>query len=441
MIRKMIKKARILSALPFVRGVATFQIGGIVMMGIGLLSSVLYARLLGVSVFGLYAVISAFVGLLSILTSYGQETATATFLAEAMGRKDLVKARRVLRYYGQATLLSTAVFVLLFLLAPLIASQTQSNMYMGHYARILLINTLLQAPNVLLFMALQLQRHIKAITIIENTIDILQLALSLVLIWQGWGIWSVLIGTTAITALATPFLLMIYDKSAAEQGLPLVGEIVRGLFKKDTGEYFLQGFWIALDQNIGKNLYPNLFYLVLNATTSLQTVGVFRIGFRLATLPGTFIMPSITRMTTYAIPKIASIDRKNLLRACKKVIIGALGVSALATLGAALLVPPLIPFVYGTAFMNAIPTFLALLPINIIASTHVITVPLLRVYKRVWVISLTNIIGMMIGIASYYLLHIFLPTLASISFAIVLFHVNSLVLLPYLYLLLRKKNL
>lgn len=411
------------------------------MMGIGLLSSVLYARLLGVSVFGLYAVISAFVGLLSILTSYGQETATATFLAEAMGRKDLVKARRVLRYYGQATLLSTAVFVLLFLLAPLIASQTQSNMYMGHYARILLINTLLQAPNVLLFMALQLQRHIKAITIIENTIDILQLALSLVLIWQGWGIWSVLIGTTAITALATPFLLMIYDKSAAEQGLPLVGEIVRGLFKKDTGEYFLQGFWIALDQNIGKNLYPNLFYLVLNATTSLQTVGVFRIGFRLATLPGTFIMPSITRMTTYAIPKIASIDRKNLLRACKKVIIGALGVSALATLGAALLVPPLIPFVYGTAFMNAIPTFLALLPINIIASTHVITVPLLRVYKRVWVISLTNIIGMMIGIASYYLLHIFLPTLASISFAIVLFHVNSLVLLPYLYLLLRKKNL
>jgi O-antigen/teichoic acid export membrane protein len=439
--QQLLQKAKAFSALPFVRGVATFQIGGIVMMGVGLVSSVLYARLLGVSVFGLYAVISAFVGLLTIATSYGQETAAATFLAEAMGRKDLEKARTVLRYYAQATAISAVVFVILFLVSPIIAHSTQSNPLIGQYARILLINTLLQSPNVLLFMALQLQRRIKAVTIIENTIDILQLILSIVLILQGWGIWGVLVGTTAISALATPFLLLMYDRSARAQGLPQAGEILGSLFKRGTGDYFVQGFWIALDQNIGKNLYPNLFYMVLNATTTLQTVGVFRIGFRLASLPGTFIMPSITRMTTYAIPKIATIDRKNLLKVCRKVIVVAVGVSALATVGAAIVVPPLIPFVYGVSFTNAIPTFLALLPINIIASTHVISVPLLRVYKKVWIISITNTVGIVIGIGAYYLLHMFLPTLAAICFSIVIFHLNSLALFPYLYWLLRKKKL
>jgi O-antigen/teichoic acid export membrane protein len=439
--QQLLQKAKAFSALPFVRGVATFQIGGIVMMGVGLVSSVLYARLLGVSVFGLYAVIRAFVGLLTIATSYGQETAAATFLAEAMGRKDLEKARTVLRYYAQATAISAVVFVILFLVSPIIAHSTQSNPLIGQYARILLINTLLQSPNVLLFMALQLQRRIKAVTIIENTIDILQLILSIVLILQGWGIWGVLVGTTAISALATPFLLLMYDRSARAQGLPQAGEILGSLFKRGTGDYFVQGFWIALDQNIGKNLYPNLFYMVLNATTTLQTVGVFRIGFRLASLPGTFIMPSITRMTTYAIPKIATIDRKNLLKVCRKVIVVAVGVSALATVGAAIVVPPLIPFVYGVSFTNAIPTFLALLPINIIASTHVISVPLLRVYKKVWIISITNTVGIVIGIGAYYLLHMFLPTLAAICFSIVIFHLNSLALFPYLYWLLRKKKL
>ncbi len=440
MVHHIVKKTKAFSKLPFVRGVATYQIGGIVMTLIGFLSSIIYARLLGVSQLGLYAVISAFVGLISIVTAYGQETTTATFLAEAMGRKDAHTAMKVLRYYAQSSFIAILFFVCLILLAPSIASLTQTNAAIGTFARILLLNSMLQIPNVLLFIALQIQRRFVLMTVIENIIDALQVVLSTILILGGVGIWGILIGTTTISALAVPVLCILYNRSARAQQLPTIQDILWHITKKDTGGYFRQGFWIAMDQTIGKNLYPNLFYMVLNATTSLQTVGVFRIAFRLATLPLSVIIPSVTRMTTYAIPRIASSDRKNLFQSCKKVIIGALGISGLATLGAAIVVPPFIPLVYGAAFTNAIPTFLALLPINIIASTHVISVPLLRVFKRVWVISITNTIGIGIGLGAYFLLHMFLPTLAAISFAIVLFHINSLALFPYLYFLLRRKK-
>jgi O-antigen/teichoic acid export membrane protein len=441
MVHRLLKKAKALSTLPFVRGVATFQIGGITMTLVNFISSILYARLLGVSQFGLFAVISAFVGLLSIITAYGQETATATFLAEAIGRKDKKTTRRVLRYYAQASCLAILCFIGLFLLAPAIATATQGSATIGLYAQILIINSILQIPNVLSFIALQIERKIVLITVIENTIDILQIILSTVLILAGFGIWGVLIGTTAISALAMPILFALYDRSAKTQDLPLLRDILRTLFQKDTGLYFRQGFWIALDQTIGKNLYPNVFYMVLNATTSLQTVGVFRIAFRLATLPISIIMPSITRMTTYSIPRIATLDKKNLIKSCKKVLIGTLGISGLATVGAAIVIPPFIPLVYGPAFVNTIPAFLAMLPINMIASMHVISVPLLRVYKRVWVISITNTIGIGIGIGAYFLLHLFLPTLAAISFAVVMFHLNSLALFPYLYRLLSRKKM
>ena len=60
--------------------------------------------------------------------------------------------------------------VALLLLSPTIAGFTEHSSQIGVLARIILINTALQGPNVLAFLALQLERRIVTVTALDNQI-------------------------------------------------------------------------------------------------------------------------------------------------------------------------------------------------------------------------------------------------------------------------------
>ncbi|MDB4978583.1 MAG: hypothetical protein JWM56_769 [Candidatus Peribacteria bacterium] len=398
---------------------------------LGLMSSVAYARLLGVENFGMLAIISAFAGLLSIASSYGQETATATFAAEAIGKKDEEAIKRTLAYFLQASAISIAVLLCLAAMAPFIAIFVRGDETIGQYARLALLNATLQAPNVLSFLALQFERKIGRITLIENGIDALQLALSIFFITLGWNISGVLWGTLMISAIAMPFHIYWYEQSARRQHLPSLFSLVPQLWFYKTGELFRQGFWITLDRNVGSNLYPNLFYLLLGKYGSLRTIAYFRIAFRLANLPTSLLIPSITRMTAIAIPRIAATDSASLLKACRRLLIGTLGLSTVAIAGAAIIVPPLI-HVYGQEYTAATPIFLLLLPINFLMAAHVISVPILRVARRTWSITVVNILSILLGIGSFYILYPRLNAVYAVCVSIIIFHLTSLLVFLYL---------
>lgn len=439
MVRNAIRRLHRLSNVSFVRGVATFQVGSVVMLGVGFASSILYARLLGVHEYGLYAIVTAFAGLVGIAASYGQETTLATFLSEAVGKKDGEKATLVLRYFAQATGLSLAAYAILVLGAPYLTLLFGHEERIAYLTRLVLMNSALQWPSALLFVALQLQRRYALIAILENGVDILQVALATLFLWWGWDIEGLLSATLAVTVATVPVFLLLYERSATAQGLPTLGAIADHVFRRDTGALFRQGWWIALDQQIGKNLYPNLFFTILGNTASLHTVGIFRLGFRLATLPGSLIMPSVTRMTTFSIPRLAGTDVQTFIAACAKVLLGTVGLSAGATVGAAIFVPPLLTTVYGVEYADAVYPFLALLPINVIAATHAISVPLLRLRRKVWLISITNGIGITLAIGLYSLLRESIPSpMAAMSAAMLVYHVFSLTLFRELYAMHRR---
>ncbi len=413
-----------------------FQMGSIVMLLTGFASSVMYARLLGLKEFGLYSIISAFVGIFGILASYGQEGTTMIFLSEAVGKKDRKAAARVLRYYVQMTCFGTVAYICVFLLAPLLSEALQHNATIGSYGRLVLLNTMLQPISTLAFLALQLEHRIKTVVILEAGSDIAQLILSTVFLLLGWGVPGLLLGTLIVSVVSFPCLLWLYNASAKRQGFPTLWETLSTIGQGETAMYVRQGFWVALDQNIGKNLYPNLFYIVLSATVSLETVGLFRLAMRLAGLPLSLVMPSITRMTGVTIPRIASGDPDALFSSIRKVLLGTLGLVFVISCAAAIIVPPLIPYVYGASFAKAGPIFIALLLPNFLSSSHVLSVPLLRLMKRVWMISLTNLVGMGIAVISYYALLTLLPAVWSVCVSITVFQTVSLFLFAYIALML-----
>src|SRR5438477_5213149 len=111
----MLPSLRSLSRIRFVRDIVTMQIGKFVPMVAGLLSSTLYARILGLGGYGDYAVVLAMTGVLGFVTNLGQHYATMTFLAEAYGRKDRRAQAEAGHYYA---VMSLGTIVLLAVVLP-----------------------------------------------------------------------------------------------------------------------------------------------------------------------------------------------------------------------------------------------------------------------------------------------------------------------------------
>jgi O-antigen/teichoic acid export membrane protein len=151
-------------------------------------------------------------------------------------------------------------------------------------------------------------------------------------------------------------------------------------------------------------------------------------------------MTSVTRMTSVTIPRIASSDPRALFSSMTKVLAGTLGLAFLISCAAAIIVPPLIPFVYGAAFREAAPVFIVLLVPNLLSSAHVLSVPLLRLFKRVWIMSLTNLAGMGIAIACYFFLLRVLPAIWSMCLSVTIFQLFSMILFVFVAMMLRESR-
>lgn len=430
--------ARKIAALPFVRGVAAFQVGSVIMMVTGFASSILVARFLGLQEFGLYASVGAAASMLGVCTAYGQEIVLTTYLGEAVGKKDATAKEMVLRYYLQATAVATVVYTVLIVFAPMFAELVNAGASVGTYLRLVFANSMLQPANVLLFVVLQLGDRPGRVVLIENVSDIAQVALVAWLLFAGWGLYGVLLAPLVITAATVPLYLFLYPSAARRLALPPLRKVAQGVFRGGTRKYLAQGFWVALDQSIGKNLYPNVFFVVLSATAPLQAVGAFRLAFRLCGMVLNLIMPAITRMTSVSIPRLAARDPAGLRAACRKLLAGALALSMMAILAAAVTAPFVVPMVYGQEFAKAVPVLLVLLATNLLATPHVVSVPILRVFRRVWLQSICNAASVGVALLAYLGLHRLLAPEIAMASAMIVFHAGTLlVFLPLRKLLLR----
>ena len=428
-------KTRAMSLLrqQFVQNVMRFQASSMGLLITGAVSSVIYARLLGVTQLGLYTIIAAFSGLLGLAATLGQETTVVTFLSEAVGRKSRKDTVLVISYFVQSALLALSIYIALFILSPFLASLFKGNETIGLYARWLVLNSALQSAPSLVFTVLQIKNKITIVAVLENIRAISQVVISTVLLLLGMGVWSLIIGTLSVSIIFVPVSIWLYHKYAGAELFPTFREIGAGVRRPGTGMYFRQGLWIAADQMIASNLYPNLFYIILGATAPLPVVGLLRLGLRLATIPVQIIMPSVSRLAAVAIPKIASMDRKTLRQSCMKLMKGTLSLGTLAVIGSAIVAPPLIPIVYGKEFAGAIPAFLIILPFTIISTGNVALVPICRIFKRVWLLTMTNAAGLLCATAAYFILKTFVSPLVAISISLLVYHFNTLFLSLHLW--------
>lgn len=416
----------------FVRDVLTLQAGSVFGTGIAFVKSVLYARLLGIETFGVYALVLAFTGTAGIFVNFGQNQAALTFFAERCARKDRRGMGAVLRYYLLLSSIGACILLCLSLAAPALADMLYDDASVGALARLAFLAAIMGSFDTFFTMQLQAVRAIRTLTVLENCNALLQLLLAVSLLVAGHGVAGIFIGL----GISNLVMLYVYATVARRRfrnsDLPTArealrnGESVRPLLK--------QGLWIAVDKNIG-NLFPQSFFFALSLFAAPAIIGIAQLAFKISSLPKILLLPHIVRMSTTVLPAIRAREDgpAALHRAWMLMVKHALAFHVLASAGALIVLPPLTLLLYGQAFSGVIRPMIWLLLIQILSALNVGNSPLFRMLGKAHIPALFGIVTLPLQLAAFVgLLHI-LPPLSAFIGAVLIVYVSNLWLNGYLY--------
>jgi O-antigen/teichoic acid export membrane protein len=366
--------------ISFVRDVFTLQIGKIVYMGLTLISSILFARMLGVEAYGIYAVVLAFVSTTKTFLNISQSGALQVFLAEAYGRGDTREMGRVLKNFLNVSLLNTIVLLSLAIGAIRISTLFYENETIGTLARVLFIFTAIDAVNSAVLIVLQAVRRITLKAVLEQSAIALWVTLSAVALFLGFGVMGVIGAQLLASTCMVPISIAVLVRVGRQKGLPSLSDVLR-IPTRETSTYFTQGLWYSLDKNLG-NLYPSGLFFILSLVALPESVGIARIALQLASLPLSFLLPQVTELSATVLANFTRDRIDHIRSAATKIIRASMIIHAVVSVGAILTFPVLIRLFYGEAYVPAIPITLWLIVLALPSPLCTLNSPLLRLWRR-----------------------------------------------------------
>jgi len=405
----------------FVRDIATMQVGRMVLIGCSFLSSIIYARFLGLGGYGHYAVVLAFTGVFGLLTNLGQQATTLTFFAEAYGRKDRTALAQILQYYIVLSACTAGLLLLFAVLAPLVTDRIYGNPEIGHLARIVFLSSICELIFIYYSIALQTVRKIRLLTLLENAKTVLQVGLATLFLVRGFGVagilWSWIIASASFSALSC----FLYPSLRAEYNLPHMYEALREGNASTLWKHTKDGLWIAADKSLG-NLYPNIFLFALSTQVQESVVGSLRLAFKLGGLPASFGLASVGRLASSVLPTFAGKGHTALRTGLRKLTTHTLAMHGLITLCGLLIIPPLLPVVYGKSFGIAVYPFLVIAVLNVLLAFHAVTTPILRIYSKISVAAVLNAVGTVVALGLFFGLETVLKPTFALYIALLVYH-------------------
>jgi O-antigen/teichoic acid export membrane protein len=336
--------------MKFVRDALILQWGSFWDLGLSLIASVIYARLLGVGTYGDYALVFALASFFGLFMDWGTGYATLTLLAEAYARKSRQDIKDIITYYFKLNAIIIVTFGLAAIIfSPWLAQIFYHNPLIGDLARLIVIASLSQIFFSLVTMLLQVMRKIKYLTIIENINKFFSVFLPVVLVLAGFGLAGIVWGYLIIAICAQLFSVAVYRNYARRNELvPTLRDILSNWHAVKIKKYFNFGFIMAVDKNIA-NLFGILPLIILGYFTSSSDVANLKIALAYLALPTIFISP-ISRLLQVQLPKASVVGARDLKVNFYKSSFYAGLIFFFIVLGSLVVAPYLINFVYGSDF-------------------------------------------------------------------------------------------
>ena len=334
--------------------------GTVARMLLGLVASVLIARALGPSEFGVFAVLAAAAGIVGVIADLGLSTTAVKRIAEGWPADgELVNQR------WQAYVVLRAVTCSLIVLIPIVLAQPIATWILqleepgsAGLLQLAMLGVLATALSGALNVALQGTRRFGRLSLALLFNSALTAVLAVLLMWAGTlNLFTALLILGIGTSLAT--LALSYGLLPAGWGLERTA-FDRGRLSAEGRALLGFGRWLWIG-SIFAVLTAQLDVLLLNRLSTAAVVGSYALALNLASkadivnqslrvvlLPTAATLESIGNMRVYV--------RRGLAR------------SGLISLALLLLIPlagPLIVALYGPDFVAAVPLFRALLLIVI----------------------------------------------------------------------------
>lgn len=233
-------------------------------LAIGFISNLVLARLLCPEDFGVIGLIMVFVGIADVLVDGG--------LGNALVQKKEIDRKDISTVFTTNLLFSTILFLLLFFLAPAIASYIDVEKF-DLFLRVEAIMILLRAFIVVPSSLLNRDMDFKKLATIHLLVNAISTIIAIVLALCGFGVWSLILRNISLDAFTILFLYIV-------KRIPLSLSIYKDHFK----QLFFYGIFVA-SANIAEGLYSNILSFILGKKFSVKELGYYNQAHSLEQIP------------------------------------------------------------------------------------------------------------------------------------------------------------
>ena len=384
--------------IKFVREVGILQIGKSIALVAGFAGSIVFARVLGPDIYGIYAISVSFVGVVTAFIKFGAWSTTVTLISEAIGRNDKDEVRNLVIYFLKITLLVTNGFWLLVLIfAPQLVSLVYSDISFSTFVRLNILANILAVAFLLLILSYQVFRKINRVAALESIKKITAVGIGVFFVISGWGVIGIFYGLLFAELIFLGVAIVLLPSLASRLPLfPSVKEIAQNFWKVKISRYLKFGLQVAVDKNLN-NFVVDLPTFMLGVLSTPQQAGIFKVAHSVGMLPKV-LSGTISRMLSTIFPFKEAKDPGTLHLYYRRVakygtiltfvMIGAVAAGTFF----------LFEFFYGKEYLSALPSLYIVLATNLLLGFAVSFSPIVRTLKKMAASIKLNILALILTI-------------------------------------------
>jgi len=386
----------------FVKDTFTLQISSVFIRVLSIIASIVFARILGASEFGVYALVFGLVSLMSIFMSVEGGGVVLVLLPQAYARQDRKEINNIISYFIKVSFITALLIgLIMVVIAPTVAKLMYDQVRIGYLAQVVILGVILTSFSSALTLSLQAIRKIKILAVLETGNRVLESLLPIILVLLGFGLTGIVWGHFIINFIFFIVSLVVYYIwTMRNKHLPKYSEIFQNIFRVKIKRYLNFGLLMLLDRKIA-TIYTTLPIVLLGMFVPSAVVGYFKIAIRFMSLVGTFTKP-IARLLTVQLPK--SLNES--LGKCKKLFFKVSVYTPIFTLPVIivflLIAPYVIRFFYGLEYEPAISLVYYLSITSVLASFGIGIGSFYRATKTVGFSVIMNTIIVIFGLPLVY---------------------------------------
>jgi O-antigen/teichoic acid export membrane protein len=345
--------------------------------GIQLAITLMLARILGPTAFGLVGMLAIFIAISNVFVDSG-------FTSALIRKKDLCDDDLVTAFYYNIVM-SSLCYLALYISAPYIAEfyqQTELQLLLRVFGVTVLINAVTLIPRVMLTIAMDFKTQAK-ISIISVLISG---TTAMIMAYNDYGVWTLVV-QTIVTAISTTLLFNVFSPWRPQ------GRITKKAFS------YLFGFGSKLlISGLLDAIYNNLYQIIIGKKFSPAVVGQFTQANQLASVPA-MTMTGIIQRVTYPMFSQLQDDTYKLENAYRLTLKMAVVVIFPLIIGLAIIARPLLTLLLGTQWHEAASLLSILCLGYMLYPIHAINLNLLQVKGRSDLFLKLEVLKKTIGIA------------------------------------------